>query len=184
MSVSLPDSFPCLFPVFMTYFPNHSNALSRADRISSNLRLFVLRSFSRFARFQRIAGSSESPGMPKTSASATRAVNAIMRARSSGVSTERMSATSRSNVVTCFIVGEWNVARPGELRGERLGLVEPMSRDDFIEWPVVPKCIREEPVLDLRHRPATLEELRDVEKIARMLPVKRRAELPAIEFRA
>lgn len=77
---------------------SYTNTLSNDFTLSANFRASFLRSVSRFLRFHWMAGSLSSPGMPNTSASASNAVNATSRSRSSGASDAMLSAVGFSLV--------------------------------------------------------------------------------------
>ena len=86
--------------------------------------------------------------------------------------------------VPVFLIGEGRIGHAGELLVEDVLVVLQRRIEKFVERTVVSEGQGEEPRLDLFGYRTGLVELRNVEEIARMLPVQRRTELPAVKFRA
>lgn len=86
--------------------------------------------------------------------------------------------------VLVFLIGEGRIRHSGELLVEDVLMGLQRRIQKLMERTVVSEGQGEESRLDLVGYRAGLVELRDVEEIARMLPVQRCAELPAVKFRA
>ena len=86
--------------------------------------------------------------------------------------------------VLVFLIGEGCVGHSGELPVEDVLVVLQRRIEKLVERTVVSEGQGEESRLDLVGYRTGLVELRDIEEIARMLPVQCRAELPAVKFRA
>ena len=86
--------------------------------------------------------------------------------------------------VFVFLIGEGRIRHSVELLVEDVLVVLQRRIEKLVERTVVSEGQGEESRLDLVGYRAGLVELRDIEEIARMLPVQRRTELPAVKFRA
>ena len=86
--------------------------------------------------------------------------------------------------VLVFLIGEGRIRHSGELLVEDVLMGLQRRIQKLMERTVMSEGQGEESRLDLVGYRAGLVELRDVEEIARMLPVQRCAELPAVKFRA
>ena len=82
--------------------------------------------------------------------------------------------------VLVLLIGEGSVGHAGELLVEDVLVVLKRWIEKLVERAVVTEGQSEEPRLDFIRDRACLVELRHVEEIPRMLPVQRRAKLPAI----
>ena len=83
--------------------------------------------------------------------------------------------------VLVLLIGEGRIGHAGELLVEDVLVILQRRIEKFVERTVVTEGQGEEPRLDFVRDYACLVELRHIEEIPRMLPVQRRAKLPAVQ---